>query len=65
MRQILSYIPNLRIEVMFTKHEIACMLMVLRAACCQTSYIKQQILMKADKCQREAALLPQNKNGRP
>ena len=35
MRQILSYIPNLRIEVMLTKHGIACMLMVLRAACYQ------------------------------
>ena len=34
MRQILSYIPNLRIEVMLTKHGIACMLMVLLAACC-------------------------------
>ena len=31
----------------------------------KTSYVKQQILMKADKCQREIALLLQNKNGRP
>ena len=35
MRQILLYIPNPRIEVIFTKHGIACMLMMLRAACCQ------------------------------